>query len=310
MLTVMTSRALAVAGLILALVACAPEPSFSSEWARGADAPMRLTEVGSAAFDGRIWAVGGLTSDGNASAAVLIYDPAADSWRRGPDLPVAVHHPALVGGDRLYLIGGYAGHDATDQVWILDGERWISGPRLPEPRAAGAAAWDGKRLVYGGGVLAPQQPKGDVFALENGQWRTIGAVARPREHLGAASDGNGRVWFLGGRTSGLESNVGDADLVQNNQITRVGELPTPRGGVAGFYAGNRGACLAGGEHPAGTNSQVECIDERGNVARLPDLGHARHGLGAAVIGDTAYVVLGGPKPGLHVSATVERLGLK
>jgi hypothetical protein len=70
-----------------------------------------------------------------------------------------------------------------------------------------------------------------------------------------------------------------------------------------------GACLAGGESPGGTNPEVECMDATGAVAVLPYLGTARHGVGAAVVGGTAYVVLGGPRPGLFASDVTEALAL-
>ena len=47
----------------------------------------------------------------------------------------------------------------------------------------------------------------------------------------------------------------------------------------------------------------------GALARLPDLGVARHGIGAAVVDGTAYVVLGGRKPGLFTSDITESLAL-
>jgi hypothetical protein len=42
---------------------------------------------------------------------------------------------------------------------------------------------------------------------------------------------------------------------------------------------------------------------------LLDLRHARHGLGAAVVDGTVYVLFGGPEPGPFVSHTVEVLEL-
>ncbi|MGH3923403.1 MAG: hypothetical protein ACRDTT_11140, partial [Pseudonocardiaceae bacterium] len=93
-------------------------------------------------------------------------------------------------------------------------------------------------------------------------------------------------------------------------VRPLGQLPTARGGVAAFWSAGTGACLAGGEEPTGTLGAVECIDASGAVVVLPPLGLPRHGLGAAVVDGVAYVLLGGPKPGLSVSGTVEALPLK
>jgi hypothetical protein len=283
-------------------------------WDAAVKAPIRRTEVGAGALGGAAWVVGGLTDAGAASADVVRYDPAATSWTAAPALPQALHHTAVAGdGTRLWVAGGYASHhlrDPTAAVRVLDpaAGRWQDGPPLPSPRAAGALAWDGARLVYGGGV-GPDGLAGDVFALENDVWRRIGELHPPREHLAAASDGKGTTWFLAGRTGGIDENLADVDVVTGSQVRHAGELPTARGGVAGFYVPAAGGCAAGGEGPDGTFDEVECLSADGEAASLPPLAESRHGLGAVVVGSRAYVLLGGPEPGLTVSDTVQSLAL-
>jgi len=291
-----------------------PATVFEGAWQGGMDAPEALTEVAAAAVNDRIWVAGGLTREGAGSADVVVYDPAAASWSYGPELPGPVHHSALVSdGETLWLVGGYAGSgfDApTAEVWRLDpgAEAWVADQPLPEARGAGAAAWDGSRIVYAGGV-GSGSVSGAVFALEDGAWSQVARLAMPREHLAATSDGEGSVFVVGGRVGGLDANLATADQVEGGSATTIGELPTRRGGVAAFWWPTLGACLVGGESPGGTNPQVECVDVDGDVSVLPDLGRPRHGLGAAVVDGTAYVLLGGDQPGLFVSPTVESLQL-
>jgi hypothetical protein len=284
----------------------------SPAWTEVPDAPLSRLEMATAAHGGRIWLAGGLSPLGEAVAEVEIFDPATGEWTSGPSLPTGIHHAALVSdGDRLLLIGGYIGSSfdqPTDIVLALvgDQETWQPGPSLPDARGAGAAAWDGSRVVYAGGV-GVGGVSGDVFALTGDAWERIGAMPRAREHLAAASDGVGRTWLLGGRAGSLESNLGDVDLVEDTAITSLEPLPTPRGGVAAFHLPELGACLTGGEAPDRAFRTVECIHADGAVTTLPDLLVERHGHGAAVIDGVAYVVLGGPVPGLSVHASVERL---
>lgn len=292
-------------------VASSPLPS--SAWSLHAEAPSPLTEVAAAAFAGQLWVAGGYAPDGTPVDTVQVYDPALDAWSPGPPLPEPVHHAAMVStGDRLYLLGGYIEADGTptDAVRVLDPAvgSWEDGPSLPEPRAAGAAAYDGTRVVYGGGV-GPQGAAAEVDALEDGQWRPLGVLATAREHLAAASDGDGSVWFLGGRRGGIDTNLADVDVASGNAVRAAGALPTARGGIAGFYAPEVGACAAGGEGPDGTFADVECLSADGTAARLPDLAESRHGIGALTLDGTAYVLLGGPEPGLTVSGTVQALRL-
>jgi N-acetylneuraminic acid mutarotase len=275
-----------------------------------------LLEVAVAAHAGRIWVAGGLRADGTASDAVFVFDPAAGSWSTGPRLPEAVHHSTLVSTPAgLVLIGGYI-DDAmtvvTNAAHRLDdgADAWTDELPLPDPRGAGAAAFDGSRIVYAGGVK-PGGIASEVFALRTGdtEWSTIGRLPIAREHLAITTDGAGKTFVLGGRVGGLDRNLATVDLVEGTTVRTLGELPTKRGGVGAFWWPSLGACLAGGESPGGTNPQVECMDAAGTIALLPDLGVARHGVGAAVVEGSAYVVLGGRQPGLATSDVTERLAL-
>lgn len=290
--------------------ASAAEPLAS--WAELEDAPLARLEMATAAHRGRIWMAGGLSPLGEAVSEVEVFDPATGEWTRGPTLPDGVHHAALVSdGDRLWLVGGYVGASfatITDRVLVLDegSETWTEGPPLPEPRAAGAATWDGARIVYGGGV-GPGGVTGDVIVLAEGSWTEIGALPRPREHLAATSDGAGRAWLLGGRVGGLDANLADVAVVEGGSITPLDPLPTARGGVAAFYVPTIGACLSGGEAPAEAYAVVECVGDDGTIVTAPPMNVRRHGHGAAVVDGAAYVLLGGPAPGLSTHASVERL---
>lgn len=281
-------------------------------WAELADAPLARLEMATAAHDGRIWMAGGLSPLGEAVAEVEVLDPISGEWTAGPSLPTGLHHAALVSdGDRLLVIGGYIGAtfgQPTEIVLTLanGGDAWQPGPPLPDARAAGAAAWDGTRVVYAGGV-GVGGVSGDVFALVDDAWERIGAMPRAREHLAATSDGDGRTWLLGGRVGGLDSNLADVDLVEGGGITPLDALPTPRGGVGAFHLPELGACLTGGEAPDRAFTTVECIDADGVVSTGPEMLVERHGHGAAVVDGVAYVVLGGPVPGLSAHASVEML---
>ena len=67
----------------------------------------------------------------------------------------------------------------------------------------------------------------------------------------------------------------------------------------------------GGESKLGTHNQTESYDPATNSwsswASMPT---ARHGLGAVVVGQSIYVISGGPKPGATFSAVNEVFTLK
>jgi hypothetical protein len=286
-----------------------------SGWVRLAPAPVALTEVAAAAHEDRVWVVGGLDAQGISSPRTLVYDPGTDAWSEGPRLLGGVHHAALVSdGTTLFLLGGYLGDrfdTPTDEVWRLDdgATSWVRDAPLPEPRGAGAAAWDGRdRILFAGGV-GPGGVSDVVFASDPAAgWVELARLDVAREHLAATSLGAGSVTFLGGRRGDV-GNLGTVEFVSSEGVVGATEdLPTPRGGVAAFAWPALGDCLVGGEGPNGTFGAVECAGAI-ETRTLPGLGVPRHGLGAVVIGRRAYVVLGGPEPGLTVSDVIEAFAL-
>jgi len=179
-------------------------------WVRLAPAPVALTEVAVTAHDGHVWVAGGLDAGGVASPRVLVCDPAADRWSEGPRLLTAIHHAALVSdGERLFLIGGYLGDafdQPTDEVWRLDAgaPSWVRDAPLPEPRGAGAAAWDGRGVILYGGGVGPGGVSGSVYRTDAAAgWLEIAQLAVPREHLAATSIGGGLAWAMLGSAAAV-----------------------------------------------------------------------------------------------------------
>jgi non-specific serine/threonine protein kinase len=285
-------------------------------WATAAPLPQPRTEVGAAVLRDRIVIVGGLTGDGAASARADAYSPASGQWRRLPDLPAAVHHPLVAsGGGRLYVVGGYGGElgagERLRSVFAFDGVRWRSLPRLPEPRAAGGAAVVGGQLYVVGGVGAVGLAR-RAFALDlrTRRWSVVPAPT-PREHLAVTTAG-GRIYALGGRKAGYDTNVSTFEswTPGTKRWRRLPDIPSPRGGTGAAVAAGS-LVSVGGEEPLGTIASVYAWNlAQGGWRRLPDLPTSRHGLGVVAIGTRVYAVAGGPEPGLTVSGANEFLDLR
>jgi len=280
------------------------------EWQAAAQLPVARSEVASAVVGEEIAIAGGFLSDGKSSARVDVYSPRLDRWRRLPDLPVAVNHAMAAGhAGRLYVVGGY-GQDRTRlrTAFVLRNGRWRPLPRLPAARAAAGAAVVGGALVVAGGV-GPGGLAGESFALDlrSKQWSRLPGPT-PREHLGVAALG-GRVYAVGGRTAGFDTNLDLAEVFVPSRRTwrALPPLPEPRGGTG--LAGLRGQLVSvGGEAPEGTISSVYALDVAARRwRRLPDLPTARHGLGVAAVGGRVYAIGGGVRPGLSVSTANETL---
>jgi hypothetical protein len=193
-------------------------------------------------------------------------------------------------GSHLYVLGGFgADGQAVATVVRLDSPTgtWQTDPRsLPGHRGAGAAAWDGKRIVFAGGAEGDGTPvRGDVWALAANQWTAIGQLQAARKHLAGASDGHGTVWFVGGRNAtGQPSPL--MDVVSAHGV-KPGRSVTAITGHAAIGVGS-GFCTVAGATTDGFIGAVQCQPRQS----LPALDPPRDYAGAAVLGDRIYVVGG------------------
>ena len=198
----------------------------------------------------------------------------------------------------------------TARGFELVGGRWRGLPPMPEWRAAAGAAVVGNRLYVVGGV-APGGLAQRTFVLDlrTRRWSRI-VGPEPREHLAVTALG-GRVYALGGRLAGIDTNLRTLQVLdpRTRRWTRLPPIPHARGGT-GVAAVGTELVSVGGEEPSGTIASVYAYDTRTRRwRRLPDLPTPRHGLGVAAAGRRVYVVAGGPRPGLFVSDANEVLTL-
>jgi len=319
-------RLAAVAALLLAGCTSVQDPAPSDAplrpvpppegggpaWRRLAPVPTERTEVAAAAVGRRIWVLGGYAPDGATLATAEVYDTVANTWSRGPDLPVAVNHAMAATLDGvLYVAGGNDGRRPSDQVARLDGDRWRRLAPLPRGRQAGGlVALDGRLYLVGGVVEGGLASDTQVYDPAADRWSPAPGLPTPREHLGAAAAG-GRVYVVGGRTGGIGSNLAAAEAFDPaaGRWTPVADLPTARGGLAATATADGQVVAVGGE-AAATFPEAEALDTRtGRWRSLPPLPTPRHGLGVVAVGEVVYVLAGGPRPGLHTSAANEAIDL-
>ncbi len=294
-------------------------PATGSAWRVRKGAPTARQQASAAVLNGRIWLLGGLTGDAAAEATrgVEAYDPAIDTWTRGPDLPVALHHPmAVTYGGELVVIGGWApkGADLTastsDRVFALRDDAWTELPSLGQPRAAGAAAVVGDEIVVVGG-----QSDGEVVAateiFDGQRWRAGADIPTPREHLAAASEsGQGHLYAVGGRALSADQNSGALERYDPgaDRWTKLPSMPTPSGSLGAAIVDRR-LVAVGGETPTSVIDVVQSYDiATEEWSKLPSLLEPRHGLAVVAIGNTLYA-LGGAGAPTHAesSTTAEAL---
>ena len=308
-------RALLALGAVVLSTAPVLDASTAA-WRGAAPVPTPRTEVAAAAVKGEAVVVGGFLADGSTTGRAEAYSPRTNRWRRLADLPVAVNHAA--GGawrGRMLVAGGYSGDGApSGAAWRFENGRWRALAPMPENRAAAAGAVAGDTFYVVGGVTST--PLGRELAtqalaldLTTGRWRTI-AGPTPREHL-AATAWRGRVYALGGRLAGYDTNLDHAEVYDpaTRRWRRLTPLPEARGGTGAAAIAGR-IVSVGGEAPTGTIRRVYAYDlTTGRWRRLADLPTPRHGLGVVALGGRLRVLAGGPRPGLTVSGANESLNV-
>ncbi|MFC0447360.1 serine/threonine-protein kinase [Rhodococcus jostii] len=280
----------------------------TTAWRPVADARVARQQTATTVADGTIWVFGGLDDNG-VSARQEGYDPAIDTWKAGPDLPVPLNHAmAVTYNDEPVLIGGWKAEGqnltaiASERVMAMRDGRWVDLPPLNQPRAAGAAAVVGDRIVVAGGqangVLVPTT---EVF--DGTKWTTVSNLPTPREHLAGVSDGK-YFYAVGGRDLASDQNTAAVERFDAATGTWVSlpPMPTPRGGLGATFIDGR-IVAVGGEEPTRVLPTVEAYDVvAGTWSQLPPLRTPRHGVAVGAVGNTVYAVGGGTKP-THAEST-------
>ena len=154
--------------------------------------------------------------------------------------------------------------DATE--WTQDDHH------LPNERESGAAAFDGKRIVFAGGNDYPNVPeakKDDVWArTPDGAWTRLGPLQQPRDHLAAATDGAGTVWFVGGSPDRTA-----ADVVKGDSVTAGPRVDIMDSAAVGLVLGSaRSGEALGADVPLTPNAGGPVTRSRRSRRRPPTSG--------------------------------------
>jgi N-acetylneuraminic acid mutarotase len=295
----------------------APSPSTpapAAAWQPRHASLAAVQQVSAAVLDGQIWVAGGLTKSAKATASTQSYDPINDVWQSGPLLPVAVDHAMLVTyQNRLVLIGGFRsrGGDsvASSQVLIFDDSigHWVNGPPLHHPRASGAAAVVGDKIVVVGGRTGQtEQLVGQTEVYDGKAWHDGAGIPVPGDHLAAASDGS-YLYAVGGRKLIPRNGTNAVQRYDpaTNRWTQLAALPERVSGAGVAISGGQLLVVSGENTTPAVSSTVlayDLTDPTATWTTLPSLTPGRHGLAVTAIGNTLYAIDGSTRPG-HTAST-------
>ncbi len=261
--------------------------------------------------------LGGFDGRGQVSPLVEAYSPAAKSWRRLSDLPVAMHHAnaAVVGSD-LYITGFLTRGDfASDgRMFVLrqGSTAWEPAGAMPSGKqrgAAGVAVIEG-RIYLAGGLRNGSTADFSRYDPAARTWEDLPPVPERRDHAAAGAIG-GKFILAGGRGGAITSITGRVDIFDpaTGKWLQGTPMPTPRGGTAAAVLGGK-LYVFGGEgnaaDPSGVFPQAEAYDLASNTwTKLAPMLTPRHGTGAATLGETIYIPGGATRQAFGAVAVVE-----
>ena len=122
------------------------------QWKEIAAPPFTRRALAVAAYEGKLYAIGGMDDSSDTTTAVSIYDPQSNAWVSGPKLP-----GKPIEGFGASAFGTAGGLFATTTTGVIsrladDGKSWMVVGKLNHPRMSHrlVAGDDGKLYVVGG----------------------------------------------------------------------------------------------------------------------------------------------------------------
>jgi N-acetylneuraminic acid mutarotase len=287
---------------------CAPGPGWVPAPAVGTG-PTQETAVVS--LDSKLYVIGGFDETLAVLDTVQVFDAQTCTWSLGPTMPRAIHHAnAAVHGGRIYVLGAMETINFTTvgHVWsIAPGDtEWQVHASMAAGQARGAsiAATIGDRIYLVGGLRNGSVAQTSAYDPATDTWDTsLPPLPVNRDH-GCGGAIGGTLYATGGRATGIGSLQGEVYALTPGGAweTRM-PMPTARGGTACGVIGDRIVVVGGegnGAVSSGVFAEVESYVPATNSWTEHDpMVTPRHGMGAAVIGNSLYV------PG---GATVQAFG--
>ena len=226
---------------------------------------------------GRLYLFGGFV---DSRGKVQIYDPVANVWTIGPDMPFAAasSSTALINGS-VYVAGGIVGSTTTNRTARFDPATgvWTELAPMPQGRNHAASATDGTRLFVAGGrgvgsgegnTVANGFDTLQVYDPALNSWRSsanagsgLAPLPQARGGMGKAVFYGGEMFVIGGETlNGAGATSGHVyqrvDIYNPaTGVWRAGTpMPTGRHGIFPLLVGNRITVAGGGVQAGGSSS--------------------------------------------------------
>jgi N-acetylneuraminic acid mutarotase len=169
-------------------------------WTMLAPLPEARSHVGLAWHNGRLFAIGGNTSDRTRSSRVDVYDPVSNTWSSGAPMPTARECDVILHKGLIHAVGGFDGRVslAAHEVYDPEANSWERRPDLPFLLSAHHIAVVDDSLYTFGHYAKPERVA--TLDIASGAWSLLDIDYTPSRHNDVVFDGS-EVWVTGGNTS-------------------------------------------------------------------------------------------------------------
>jgi len=278
----------------------APTPvpaNKNPNWVSQSPMPTKRAGLGLAAVSGRVYAIGGVRANNQATRSVEIYDPEADEWSEGAAKPTAVANIAgAVLADKIYVPGGCTNEgEAIDTLEIYDPETdtWTKGESLPAARCGyGLVTFNSQLYLFGGWDGTTFADTIFVYSPEEDRWEKADSTMPVAKGYVGTAVLNDQIYVIGGYDGENEFNDVHIFDPASGQWIEKSPMHEKRSGLGVLSATNALYAIGGGWNEALTTS--EKYDPQTNTWTTFDapFEHQWRNMGVVAI-DTKIYAIGG-----------------
>ena len=296
-------------------------------WVTKESMPTARYRFGIAVVKGKIYAIGGLTSDGTLGTNEA-YDPATNTWETKNPMPTPRYYFAVaVYDNKIYTFGGLTDpplqnntYVGVTEVYDPATDTWETKTSMPTNRSALCASLvDGKIILTGGIVYGPppsfssNSEVTEVYDPKTDSWTTKASIPTPVCSYTSAVVDN-KIYVIGGsKQDTTYSNLNQVYDAETDTWTEAAPIPTgvrfaAVGVTTGALAPERIYVIGGStaQFPDGSNLTQIYDPEKDAWTYGTSMPTPRSGLRVAVTNDVLYAIGGFNTNGDNILAVNEQ----
>jgi N-acetylneuraminic acid mutarotase len=158
-------------------------------WTPGPPLPSPRGAAWAVSHQGKIYVFGGTGPGGPATRSTFIYDPVANQWSPGADMPTAREHlNAVSAGSFIYVIGGRTGASTrVNERYNPATNQWNTMAPMPTARSAMAMAHLDGTIYAAGGEIPMLFALNEAYDITGNSWSAATPMAIPRHGVAAVA---------------------------------------------------------------------------------------------------------------------------